>query len=106
MKADSKIYLAGHNGLAGSAMLRNLNELGFKNIITKNHDELDLIDIEATSNFFKTEKPEYVFLAAAKVGGIHANNTYPADYFFQNIYMLQKGTFNLATPHFSSIMAS
>ena len=85
MKTDSKIYVAGHNGLAGSAMLRNLNELGFKNIITKNHDELDLIDIEATSNFFKTEKPEYVFLAAAKVGGIHANNTYPADYFFQNI---------------------
>ena len=67
MKADSKIYVAGHNGLAGSAMLRNLNELGFKNIITKNHDELDLIDIEATSNFLKLKNQNMYFWPQQKL---------------------------------------
>ena len=85
MKVDSKIYVAGHNGLVGSAILRSIKESGFKNILIRDHNELELTDELATSNFFKTEKPEYVFLAAAKVGGIHANATYPADYFFQNI---------------------
>ena len=85
MKVDSKIYIAGHNGLVGSAILRSLKASGFKNILIRDHNELELTDQLATSNFFKTEKPEYVFLAAAKVGGIHANATYPAEFFFQNV---------------------
>jgi len=85
MNHNSKIYVAGHNGLAGSAILCNLKEAGFKNIIVKSHDELDLTDQLVTSNFFKTEKPEYVFLAAGKVGGIYANNLFPADFVYQNI---------------------
>ena len=85
MSHNSKIYVAGHNGLAGSAILYNLKEAGFKNIIVKSHDELDLTDQLVTSNFFKTEKPEYVFLAAGKVGGIYANTLYPADFIYQNI---------------------
>ena len=85
MNHNSKIYVAGHNGLAGSAILCNLKEAGFKNIIVKNHDELDLTDQLITSNFFKIEKPEYIFLAAGKVGGIYANTLYPADFIYQNI---------------------
>jgi len=85
MNHNSKIYVAGHNGLAGSAILYNLKEAGYKNIIVKSHDELDLTDQLVTSNFFKTEKPEYVFLAAGKVGGIYANTLYPADFIYQNI---------------------
>ena len=85
MKVDSKIYIAGHNGLVGSAILRSLKASGFKNILIRDHKELELTDQLATSNFFKTEKPEYVFLAAAKVGGIHANATYPAEFIFQNV---------------------
>jgi len=85
MNHNSKIYVAGHNGLAGSAILYNLKEAGFKNIIVKSHDELDLTDQQVTSNFFKIEKPEYVFLAAGKVGGIYANTLYPADFIYQNI---------------------
>jgi GDP-L-fucose synthase len=85
MNHNSKIYVAGHNGLAGSAILYNLKEAGFKNIIVKSHDELDLTDQLVTSNFFKTEKPEYVFLAAGKVGGIYANTLFPADFIYQNI---------------------
>jgi GDP-L-fucose synthase len=85
MNHNSKIYVAGHNGLAGSAILYNLKEAGFNNIIVKSHDELDLTDQLVTSNFFKTEKPEYVFLAAGKVGGIYANTLYPADFIYQNI---------------------
>ena len=85
MKVDSKIYIAGHNGLVGSAILRSLKASGFKNILIRDHKELELTDQLATSNFFKTEKPEYVFLAAAKVGGIHANTTYPAEFFFQYV---------------------
>ena len=85
MNHNSKIYVAGHNGLAGSAILYNLKEAGFDNILVKSHDELDLTDQLVTSNFFKTEKPEYVFLAAGKVGGIYANTLYPADFIYQNI---------------------
>ena len=85
MNHNSKIYVAGHNGLAGSAILCNLKKAGFKNIILKSHAELDLTDQLATSNFFKTEKPEYVFLAAGKVGGIYANTLYPADFIYKNI---------------------
>ena len=85
MELDSKIYLAGHSGLVGSAILRTLKRYGYKNIITKTHKELDLTDQKATREFFEKERPEYVFLAAAKVGGINANNTYPADFAYVNL---------------------
>jgi len=85
MNKDSKIYVAGHNGLAGSAILDCLKKSGFNNILLQNHKELELTDQIATSEFFKSEKPEYVFLAAAKVGGIQANSLYPADFVYQNI---------------------
>ena len=85
MNKDSKIYVAGHRGLVGSAIVRNLKEKGYKNIICRTHKELDLTNQEAVRKFFETEKPEYVFLAAAKVGGINANNTYPADFIYENL---------------------
>lgn len=85
MKKDSKIYLAGHDGLVGSAILKNLNAKGYNNIVTRHFRELDLVDQNQTSQFFKEEKPEYVFLAAAKVGGIMANNTYRAQFIYENI---------------------
>ncbi|MCK4636064.1 MAG: GDP-L-fucose synthase [Candidatus Moranbacteria bacterium] len=85
MKKDSKIFVAGHNGLVGSAILRQLQKEDYSNLICKNRDGLDLLDSSAVEEFFSIEKPEYVFLAAAKVGGIHANNTYPADFIFQNL---------------------
>jgi GDP-L-fucose synthase len=81
----SKIYVAGHKGLVGSAILRNLKLKGYTNIITRTHNELDLIDQKAVKSFFADERPEYVFLAAAKVGGIHANNTYSADFIYENL---------------------
>ena len=76
MNKNSKIYIAGHRGLVGSAILNNLKAKGYTNFITKTHQELDLTNQLAVAKFFETEKPEYVFLAAAKVGGIVANNTY------------------------------
>lgn len=85
MNKDSKIYVAGHRGLVGSAIVRNLQSKGYTNIITRRHSELDLTDQQAVRRFFEEEKPEYVFLAAAKVGGIHANNTYPADFIYNNL---------------------
>lgn len=85
MDKDSKIYVAGHNGLVGSAICRQLESQGYKNIIKRSHLELDLTRQVDVENFFKQEKPEYVFLAAAKVGGIKANNTYPADFIMDNI---------------------
>ena len=85
MNKDSKIYVAGHRGLVGSAIVRELNKKGYINIIAKTHKELDLMDALAVENFFKDEKPEYVFLAAAKVGGIYANSTYPADFIYENL---------------------
>ena len=85
MNKDSKIYVAGHRGLVGSAIMRKLQQEGYTNIITRTHKELDLTNQAQTQEFFKKEKPEYVFLAAAKVGGIHANNTYPADFAYINI---------------------
>lgn len=89
MEKDSKIYVAGHRGLVGSAIVRGLKAKGYTNIIGKTHAELDLMDNVAVEEFFKTEKPEYVFLAAAKVGGIYANATYPADFIFQNLQIQQ-----------------
>lgn len=85
MEKYSKIYVAGHRGLVGSAIVRELTKLGFKHIITRTRKELDLLDAKAVSDFFKQEKPDYVFLAAAKVGGIYANDTYPANFIFQNL---------------------
>ncbi len=85
MNKDSKIYVAGHKGLVGSAILENLWSKGYTNIITKTHKELDLSNQKDTATFFKTEKPEYVILAAAKVGGIIANNIYRADFIYENL---------------------
>ncbi len=85
MKKTSKIYVAGHRGMVGSAILRYLEREGYQSLIYKTRSELDLTDYTAVSDFFKKEKPEYVFLAAAKVGGIHANSTYPAEFLYQNL---------------------
>lgn len=85
MNKVDKIFVAGHRGLVGSAILKNLQEKGFSNIVTKTHKELDLTNQEATAVFFADEKPDYVFLAAAKVGGIVANNTYRADFIYHNL---------------------
>jgi len=85
MNKDAKIYIAGHRGLVGSALMRQLNAQGYGNIVTRTHAELDLTNQAAVADFFKSEKPNYVILAAAKVGGIRANNTYPAEFIFSNI---------------------
>jgi GDP-L-fucose synthase len=85
MNKDSKIYVTGHRGLVGSAIAKNLRGKGYTNIIGKTHNELDLTNQQEVRKFFEEEKPEYVFLAAAKVGGIHANNTYPADFIYENL---------------------
>lgn len=87
MKKTSKIYVAGHKGLVGSAIMRNLLSKGYKNIVTKTRLELDLLNQEAVDNFFEKEKPEYVFLAAAKVGGIMANLNFKADFIYENIQL-------------------
>jgi GDP-L-fucose synthase len=85
MELTAKIYIAGHNGLAGSALVRALRKAGYHNLLLRNRAELDLTDQAAVAGFFAGEKPEYVFLAAAKVGGIHANNTYPAEFIRDNL---------------------
>lgn len=85
IQKNDKIYVAGHSGLVGSAIIRHLKNQGFKNLLTKNHDELDLINQQSVKSFFEKEKPDYVIIAAAKVGGIHANNTFPADFIYKNM---------------------
>ena len=85
MQRDSKIYIAGHKGMVGSAIHRQLESRGYSHIVFRNSAELDLRNQQATEKFFSDEKPEYVFLAAAQVGGIHANNTYRADFLFNNL---------------------
>ena len=87
MRINSRIYVAGHLGLVGSAILRALQQKGFENLITRTHSELELKDSTAVREFFADTKPEYVFLAAAKVGGIHANNTYPAEFIHENLLL-------------------
>jgi GDP-L-fucose synthase len=82
---ESKVYVAGHRGLVGSAILRRLRGEGCENLVTRTHSELDLTDARAVNAFFEAEKPEYVFLAAAKVGGILANDSYPADFLWENL---------------------
>ena len=95
MEKNSRVYIAGHRGLVGSAIVRNLEAKGFTNIITRTHKELDLTNQADVRRFFEEEKPEYVFLAAAKVGGIHANNTYPADFIYDNL-MIQNNVIKAA----------
>jgi len=85
MEKSSKIYVAGHRGLVGSAIVKSLQSKGYHNLLLKTHHELDLTNANQVADFFKTEKPEYVFLAAAKVGGIVANNKYRADFIYQNL---------------------
>ena len=87
MKINSRIYVAGHRGLVGSAIYRLLKKRGFENLITRTHSELELMDAVAVQEFFEETKPEFVFLAAAKVGGIHANSTYPADFIRENLFV-------------------
>ena len=82
---NTKIYVAGHRGMVGSAIVRNLQAKGFDNLVTRTHAELDLTNQHAVQQFFEQEKPEQVYLAAAKVGGIHANNTYPAEFIYENL---------------------
>src|SRR5659263_348207 len=85
MNLQSKIYIAGHRGMAGSAILRSLESRGYHNFITRTHSELDLTNQQSVNNFFETQRPEYIFLAAAKVGGILANSTYPAEFIYENL---------------------
>ena len=93
-KSD-KIYVAGHRGLVGSAIVRQLEGRGFANLLMRTHKELDLTNQAQVQSFFQQEKPDYVILAAAKVGGIHANNTYPADFIYQNM-MIEANVINSA----------
>ncbi|WP_317899635.1 GDP-L-fucose synthase [Aurantibacillus circumpalustris] len=95
MNAESKIYIAGHRGMVGSAILRNLQNKGFSNFVLKTSKELDLRNQQQVSDFFRTEKPDYVFLAAAKVGGINANNVYRADFLYENL-MIQNNVLHSA----------
>ena len=85
MRTDSRVYIAGHRGLVGSAIARRLHAADYRNLVTRNHAELDLTDQGAVDAFFASERPEYVFLAAAKVGGILANSSYPADFIYENL---------------------
>jgi GDP-L-fucose synthase len=95
MNLNDKIYIAGHRGLVGSAIVRQLEAGGFSSLLMRTHNELDLTNQAQVQRFFKQERPDYVILAAAKVGGIHANNTYPADFIYQNI-MIEANVINSA----------
>jgi len=98
MNKDAKIYVAGHRGLVGSALLRSLVAKGYHNLVLRTHAELELRDQAAVQAFFAAEKPEYVILAAAKVGGIHANNTYPAEFIHDNL-VIQSNIIHSAWQH-------
>ena len=89
MEKSAKIYIAGHHGLVGSAIWRNLQEKGYTNLTGRSHKELDLLDGVAVKDFFDQERPEYVILAAAHVGGIMANSTYRADFIYKNLQIQQ-----------------
>lgn len=95
MEKKGKIYIAGHRGMVGSAIYRKLKKMGYENIITQSSSELDLTNQAATLKFFETEKPDYVYLAAAKVGGIYANNVYRAEFLYQNL-MIQNNVIHSA----------
>lgn len=98
MEKNSKIYVAGHKGMVGSAIVRKLEAEGYTNLVLRNSKELDLRNQQAVDAFFTTEKPEYVFLAAAKVGGIQANNTYRADFIYENL-MIEANVIHAAYKH-------
>lgn len=98
MKTNSKIYVAGHNGMVGSAIIRKLHTEGYKNIVVRSSSELDLRNTQAVQQFFEQEKPEYVILAAAKVGGIHANNIYRAEFLYDNL-MIQNNVIHQSYVH-------
>jgi len=98
MERDAKIFVAGANGLVGAAITRRLKEQGYTNILAPTHSELELMDQRAVSDYFKNKRPEYVFLAAAKVGGILANNTYPADFIYSNL-MIQNSIIHQSYVH-------
>ena len=98
MNTNSRIYVAGSRGLVGSALVRKLKESGYQNIVERTSQELDLRDVPAVSKFFQQERPEYVFLAAAKVGGIHANSTYPADFIYDNL-LIETSVIHAAFEH-------
>ncbi len=98
MEKHSKIYIAGHRGLVGSAIVKALQKKGYTNLIYRTHQELDLTDTDAVSDFFQQEKPDYVFLAAAKVGGIMANHLYRADFIYQNL-MIQNNVIHQSYLH-------
>lgn len=87
MDKQAKIYVAGHRGMVGSAIVRRLEAAGYSNVLTRTHTELDLTHQASVEQFFQQEEPDYVFLAAAKVGGIHANNSYRAEFIYQNLMM-------------------
>src|ERR1044072_4675437 len=98
MNKDDRIFVAGHAGLVGSAIVRALSREGFTKILTRGRGELDLSQQQAVDSFFAAQRPAYVFLAAAKVGGIHANNTYPADFIGKNL-QIQGNVIDAAYPH-------
>lgn len=98
MNPQSRIYIAGHRGMVGSAIYRNLQSRDYHNLITRTHSELDLTNQQAVNKFFETERPEYVFLAAAKVGGILANSTYPAEFIYENL-MIEANVIHAAYTH-------
>ena len=85
MQRDAKIYVAGHRGMVGSAIVRKLKQHGYTNLVLRDHAALELTDANATQRFFDEERPDHVFLAAARVGGVLANSTFPADFLFQNL---------------------
>ena len=87
MDKTARIYIAGHRGMVGSAIARRLTSAGYANLVTRTHAELDLTSQTTVTQFLEHEKPDYIFLAAAKVGGIHANNTYRAEFIYQNLMM-------------------
>ena len=95
MEKEAKIYVAGHRGMVGSAVVRELQNNGFHNIVTKTSKELDLRNQDSVRSFYQTEKPQYVFVAAAKVGGIHANNVYRAEFLYDNL-MIQNNLIHFA----------
>ena len=95
---DQVIYIAGHRGMVGSALVRRLTPLGYTNLLTANHAELDLLDQAAVNDFFARQPIDQVYLAAARVGGIHANNTYPADFIYQNL-MIEANLIHAAHQH-------
>ncbi|MDQ8051011.1 GDP-L-fucose synthase [Luteibacter sp.] len=98
MDSNSRIYVAGHRGLVGSAIVRRLDQLGFGNLLVSTHKEMDLTNQAQVESFFERERPEYVFLAAAKVGGINANNSYPAEFIRDNL-MIQANVIHSAWQH-------